>query len=253
MTTPEHSRRTNDQTAQDAGDLAELSKSLEARRDELDLFSRVAAHDLRAPLRSIEAFTQLAMEADDEAEATELLQRVLGAAGRMGRLLDSLLEFADSGQTVLEPVPIRLEEVARAAMTDLAGDIETWGATIDIGPLPSIEGDPLQLQRVFANLYSNAIRYSDGRPPHVEVRATQDASWVTVTVSDRGEGFSAEHSEDVFQPFRRFSSVPGGQGIGLTICRRIVERHGGRIWAESSPGEGADVSFTLPIDSNVAG
>ncbi len=168
----------------------------------------------------------------------------------MRRLLDALLEIADSGQSTLEFTRMSLEDAANAAATDVAADILESGAVIDIGPLPSIVGDPIQLERVFSNLFSNAITYSPEGEPRIEVHAVEEDAGVTVTVSDRGSGFSPEFAEAVFQPFRRLSSASSGQGIGLTICRRVIERHGGRIWAESVPGEGTEIRFFLPHDAD---
>jgi signal transduction histidine kinase len=244
VTTPADSNGSADPTPTEA--LASLAASLDARHDELDQFARTAAHDLHAPLRSIEAFTRLAIEADDRTESTEHLERVLNAVGRMRRLLDSLLELAGSGQAVLDVAMVSLNDVAHSAVADLARDIEDSEAIIDIGPLPAVEGDSTQLQRVFTNLFSNAIRYAGDRPPKVEVRAVDQPDEVVITVSDRGDGFSPEHTEAVFQPFRRLSTNRDGQGIGLAICRRIVERHGGTIWAESEPGTGTTISLILP-------
>lgn len=216
------------------------------RSQELDRFGRVAAHDLRAPLRSIEAFTRLARETDDADEASDHLDRVLNAVGRMRRLLDSLVDFADAGDTALEISTVPLGGVVQAAMADLSVDLDESGAITDVGPLPSIECDPTQLRRVFTNVLSNSIRYTGAHPPRIVIRAVEEPDHVCITVSDNGDGFPSDLSEEAFQPLRRLTSAGVGQGIGLAICRRIVERHGGEIWAESDPGSGTTISLTLP-------
>lgn len=228
------------------GELAALAGHLEVRSQELDRFGRVAAHDLRAPLRSIEAFTRLALETDDAEEASEHLDRVLNAVERMRRLLDSLVDFADAGDAALEISAVSLGGVVQAAMADLSVDLDESGAIIDIGPLPSVECDPTQLRRVFTNVLSNSIRYTGAHPPHITIRAVEELDHVRVTVADNGDGFPSDLTEAAFQPLRRLTSTGTGQGIGLAICRRIVERHGGEMWAESEPGTGTRISLTLP-------
>ena len=215
------------------------------RSEELDRFGRVVAHDLRAPLRSIEAFTRLALETEDPAEASEHLDRVLNAVGRMRRLLDSLVDFAGASDGALEISMAPLADVVHAAMADLSVDVDESGAVIDVGPLPSIECDPTQLRRVFTNVFSNSIRYTTDRPPRIVVRGVEEPDRVRITVTDNGDGFPSDLTEEAFQPRRRPTSAGEGQGIGLAICRRIVERHGGEMWAESEPGAGTTISLTL--------
>jgi len=231
-------------------DLAAWAERLEARSADLDRFGRVAAHDLRAPLRSMEAFTRLALEADDAAESTEHLGRVLNAVDRMRRLLDSLVDFADAGAGALEVSMVPVADVVSAALADLSVDVVESGAVIDVGPLPTVECDPTLLQRVFTNVLSNSIRYSSARPTHIAIRGFEEPGRARITVTDNGDAFPPELAEEAFQPLRRLTSTGVGQGIGLAICRRIVERHGGEIWAESEPGTGTTISLTLPSNLN---
>lgn len=222
------------------------SRRLAEQRAQLDRFGRVAAHDLRAPLRSIEAFTRLALETDDVEEASGYLERVLNAVGRMRLLLDSLVDFADSGDGPLEMSPAPLGEIVSAALADLSVDVDESGAVVDVGPLPSVECDRTQLRRVFTNLLSNSIRYTSGHPPHIVIRSVEEPTHVRITVVDNGDGFPSDLAEEAFQPLRRLTSNGVGQGIGLAICRRIVERHGGEMRAESKPGAGTTITMTLP-------
>jgi signal transduction histidine kinase len=230
-------------------DLSAWTEQLAVRSQELDRFGRVAAHDLRAPLRSIEAFTRLALETEDPVESSEHLERVLNAVGRMRRLLDSLVDFADAVDAPLDVTPASLDEVVRSAIADLSVDVDESGAIIDVGPLPNVECDPTQLRRVFTNVLSNSIRYTGGHPPHIAVRGFEEPDQVRVTVTDDGDGFSADLTEVAFEPLRRLTSNGAGQGIGLSICRRIIERHGGEIWAKSAPGAGTTISLILPREA----
>lgn len=232
-------------SAHDPDDLAAWAERLDVRSQELDRFGRVAAHDLRAPLRSIEAFTRLALEAENPDQVSEHLDRVLRAAARMRRLLDSLVDFAEAGDRALDVSTISMSAVVRAALADLSVDVDASRAVIDAGDLPVVECDPTQLQRVFTNVLSNSIRYTSTHPPHIVIRGYEEEDRVRVTVTDDGDGFSSDLAEEAFQPLRRLTSSGVGQGIGLAICRRIVEQHGGRIWATSEPGRGTTISFTL--------
>lgn len=229
-----------------AEDLSAWAERLESRSQELDQFGRVVAHDLRAPLRSIEAFTRLAIETEDSDESSEYLDRVLNAVGRMRRLLDSLVEHADAEDVELDVSFTPLGEVVRAAMADLSVDIDESGAVIDVGPLPTVDCDPTQLRRVFTNVLSNSIRYTNPSPPRIMIRGFEESDRVRITVTDSGAGFPSDLTEEAFQPLRRLTSTGAGQGIGLSICRRIVNRHGGEMWAESEPGAGTTISLTLP-------
>lgn len=230
----------------DPADLAAQAARLDTRGKQLDRFGRVAAHDLRAPLRSIEAFTRLAIETDDPDEAVEHLERVLNAVGRMRRLLDSLVDFADTGDVDLEVSLAPLDAVVQSAITDLSVDVDESGAVIDVGSLPAVECDPVQLRRVFTNVLSNSIRYTTAHAPAIVIRGIEESDRVRVTVTDNGDGFPSDLTEEAFQPLRRLTSAGVGQGIGLAICRRIIEKHGGEMWAESEPGSGTTVSLTLP-------
>ena len=233
-------------SADSAEDLAAWAERLEVRSEELDRFGRVAAHDLRAPLRSIEAFTRLALETEDVDESAEHLDRVLNAVGRMRRLLDSLVDFADAGDRPLDVSMTRLDEVVQAAMADLSVDIDEAGAVIDVDSLPVVGCDPVQIRRVFTNVLSNSIRYTSAHPPHIVIRGFEESDRVRMTITDNGDGFASDLSEAAFEPLRRLTSTGAGQGIGLAICQRIVDRHGGEMWAESEPGTGTTITLSLP-------
>jgi signal transduction histidine kinase len=182
---------------------------------------------------------------------------MMSAAARMRVLIDDLLEFSRVVTRARPFVPVDLGEVVREVLVDLEVLIESKGAIVDVGELPTIQADPTQLRQVFQNLLSNAMKFQDGGAvPHVAIRAEPANSgshhgW-RVTVRDNGIGFEQQHAERIFAPFQRLvgRSEFKGSGIGLAIVRRIVERHAGTIAAESNPGQGALFIITLPADAD---
>ncbi|MEO1064228.1 MAG: CheR family methyltransferase [Actinomycetota bacterium] len=225
-------------------ELALMNTELAQRNAELDQFAHLASHDLRAPLRAIHAFGQMAA---DQTGPSDNLDRVLAGVERMRRMLDSLLAYAESGRQTLAVVETDLGAVFAAAMDDLAADIAASDATIHVDELPRITCDPVQFRGLFQNLLQNAIQYAGDAPPRVEVTSEVMGDQLAIEFVDHGVGFDQEHAGEVFEPFRRLAPSSSGQGIGLAICRRVLERHGGRIWASSEPGKGARFSLRLPL------
>lgn len=226
-------------------ELAATNSELEQRNLELDQFAHLASHDLRAPLRAIHAFGQMAL---DDVGESENINRVLAGVERMRRMLDSLLAYAESGRQTLSVVDTDLGAVMEAVIEDLSADIDASGAVVDVGELPEVVCDPVQFRALFQNLVQNAIQYAGDEPPHIEVTSGIDIDRVALEFRDHGIGFDQLQADDVFEPFRRLDATSSGQGIGLAICRRIVERHGGRIWARGDVGKGAQFSIRLPVD-----
>ncbi|MEM9711148.1 MAG: CheR family methyltransferase [Actinomycetota bacterium] len=224
-------------------ELALMNTELARRNAELDQFAHLASHDLRAPLRAIHAFGQMAV---DQTGPSENLARVLAGVERMRRMLDSLLAYAESGRQTLAVVETDLDAVLGAAIEDLSADIAASGALIDAEELPRISCDPVQFRGLFQNLLQNAIQYAGDDPPHVEITSSIDGDTVAIEFRDHGVGFEQDQAAEVFEPFRRLAPSSSGQGIGLAICRRVVERHGGKIWARSEPGKGAQFSLRIP-------
>ena len=181
------------------------------------------------------------------------------AAHRMQRLINDLLEYSRVSIRPREDVPVDLRRVVNGVVGDLESSIEPSCATVDIGPLPKVMADPLQMRQLFQNLLANAIKYRDpGRAPAVTVRAEpvqtdvagsspDSASW-RISVADNGIGFDERYLDRIFAPFQRLHSRAEyeGSGIGLAICRKIVERLGGTITAHSRPGDGSTFVVTLP-------
>jgi signal transduction histidine kinase len=240
--------------------LERVAAQLEASNRELQQFASVASHDLQEPLRKIVVFgDRLKAKFGDQLgeQGGDYIERMMSAAARMRVLIDDLLEFSRVVTRARPFVPVDLAEVVREVLVDLEVLIESKGAVLDVGDLPTIQADPTQLRQVFQNLLSNAMKFQDGGAvPHVAIRAEPYASgslpgW-RISVRDNGIGFEQQHAERIFAPFQRLvgRSEFKGSGIGLAIVRRIVERHAGTIAAESSPGQGALFTITLPADAD---
>lgn len=231
------------------------SDNAELLRSNADLleFASVAAHELRSPLMTIAGFAELlAAEAGPSLgdEGSRYLDGLRQSASRLQSLVDALLEYAGVGTTVRRREDVDCEQVVAEACESLAGRMAATGATVDWDALPTVIGDPTELALVFRNLISNAVKYRrPEEPAAVRVAATQvDGAW-RIEVSDNGVGIDEAHRERVFRVFQR---VPGSQsdagtGIGLAVCRRIIEGHGGRIWVEPSERGGTRACFILPI------
>ena len=224
---------------------------LERSNQELERFASVAAHDLHEPLRTVTWYTRLLAErlsGQDSPEVRGMVGRILEGTRWMGSIIDALLEYSR-----LSTARPRVERVASSAALErawhnLARRALESGASLDHGSLPEVECDERLLVRVFQNLIENAIKFHGDRPPHVRVTARRrDQGWEFV-VHDRGIGIPEPELERVFELFHRLDprdDTPGA-GIGLATCRRILERHGGRIWASSRPGHGCTITFVLP-------
>ena len=241
-----------DITAQRENERALEKKSTELvqRSLELERFTDLAAHDLQEPLRMLQCYVDLLqarLGRHDDDEVTEALTHVVDGATRMRALLSGLLTYGriDSDAPLRQ---ISTGDALAAAKRDVASLIDEAEATVCAGELPVVRGDAAQLRQLFRNLLSNAIRFRTEAPPQVRVDASADGGWWTFTVHDNGAGIDAAAAVEVFDIFRRWHprAQDSGTGLGLAIAKRIVERHGGRIWIETRPGPGTTVRFTLP-------
>jgi len=237
-----------------------LEAQVEARTRELrdviaglEGFNRQVSHDLRGPLGGIGGLAQLAAEAlqrGDTAEAQRLLMPIAQQAADAGRLVDALLMLARSGDVALDRAPLDLAQLTREVVRGLqpAADAADHPPTVEIGELPVVEADETLLRAAMTNLIGNAIKFCAGRPDgKVRISADNASGAVTVSVADNGVGFDSAAAAALFQPFTRLHGARfAGTGVGLTVVRRIVERHGGKVWAVGQPGAGATFTFTLP-------
>jgi len=259
-------KRAEEQLRESAMAIAFANESLkganaELRRQnvELDEFTAVASHDLQEPLRKIIAFGDLLPKdlGDDIPEtARQDLGFITDAAKRMRVLIQDLLALSRAGRVALEREPVSLNDCVANAMGALSDRIEKTGAEIARDELPNILGDATQLTQLYQNLIANALKFSvPGRRPEIHLTCEPQNGEVVLGVRDNGIGIKAEYHEQIFAPFKRLHRRDkfDGTGIGLSICRKAVERHGGRIWVESQPDQGAHFRFTLnAISENTA-
>ena len=224
---------------------------LEAANKELESFSYSVSHDLRTPLRSIHGYSRIIME-DHVGQLDDELRRLLGniqnSAARMGMLIDHLLEFSRLGRRKPAKMPVDFTEMAHRVVRDLE-EVRQSRAVVRIGPLPPAEGDPVLLYQVLVNLVSNAIKYSrKEHTPQIEIGASQNGEDNIYFVKDNGIGFNMDYAHKLFGVFQRLHGNDEfeGTGVGLAIVQRIIEKHGGKVWAEGRPGEGATFFFSLP-------
>lgn len=230
--------------------MAELERS----NAELAQFAYLASHDLKEPLRMVASYVQLLARRYQgrlDAQADEFIRYALDATERMRALIDDLLDYCRIDAAPRPFTDVDLAVVVERVRSTLEPAIAAAGATVRVGPLPVVRGDHVQLEQVFQNLLSNALKFvAPGRAPVVEVaarRAEGGREWV-VSVADNGIGVESRFAERIFGMFQRLhprDAYPG-TGIGLAICKRVVERHGGQIWVEPNPGGGSIFSFTVP-------
>lgn len=233
--------------------LEESKRELERSNAELERFAYIASHDLQAPLRSISSFIRLIEKRNGDHlddESREYFGFVIGAAKNMKQLIDSLLDYSRVGSRPLERKPVDLNEVCLEARRLLHGLIEQRCAKIHFDPLPTLEGDYRQLVRLFQNLLQNALKFSVDAPI-IEISCIcpdEIVSGTTISVSDRGIGIPDEQITKIFHLFQRVHSdeYPAGNGMGLAICKRIVERHDGSITVESAVGQGTTFHLHFP-------
>jgi PAS domain S-box-containing protein len=227
---------------------AELARS----NAELEEFAQVAAHDLHTPLRTVAGLTELVLRDHGGSlpdQAREYLETTIASAAAGGRLLDSLLTYARAGATARPLERIAPGEVVDEVLASLRVAIDDRAAEIGVGPLPPVRADAVQLAQLLQNLIANAIKFTpQERAPAITITGVPLGAMVQLDVSDNGIGIAPQEADGLFTMFRRgdSSGTYGGAGIGLAVCARIVERHGGRIWCEPGPSGGTVFSFTLP-------
>jgi PAS domain S-box-containing protein len=238
---------------QDEIALHTYATKLELSNRDLQEFAYVASHDLQEPLRKVLAFSDLLIneygDAVDEI-GHDYLNRMQSASQRMKILINDLLNFSRV-QTRAQPfTEVDLNTIAQEVVSDLENSIERTQGRLEIGKLPTIEVDPTQMYQLLQNLIGNALKFRhEGCSPLVKVSAKINGDVCQISVEDNGIGFNIQYLDRIFKPFERLHSREEyeGSGMGLAICRRIVERHSGKITATSTPGEGSTFIVTLPI------
>ena len=233
------------------GDLARHVDKLEASNKELDAFSYSISHDLRAPLRAIHGFTKMLSEdytdkLDDEGK--RLMDTVLRNTEKMGRLIDDLLAFSKLGKKELRITAVDMTKLATTAANDIRYSLPPIKAKIMIHPLQTVDGDSSLLSQVFTNLISNAIKYSERKDsPVIEIGSREEDDEAIYYVKDNGAGFDMKYYNKLFGVFQRLHREEEfeGTGVGLALVKRIITRHGGRVWGEAEVGKGATFYFSL--------
>jgi PAS domain S-box-containing protein len=243
-------QRSADKALLDAHEKLE-KRAAELRRSNEDLsqFAHVASHDLRSPLNTIVQFTQLLeLKYGNLAEGKELLAYVTSAATRMRRLIDDLLSYATaSGDRVESPPPVDTNALVRTAIENLRSLVDESGAVVTQDELPSVAASETSLVQIFQNLIGNAIIYRGSAPPRIHLSAAEQGHMWLFSCNDNGIGIAPEYQTQVFAAFRRLHGAERpGSGIGLAVCKKLVERYGGAIWVESISGQGSTFYFTLP-------
>jgi PAS domain S-box-containing protein len=235
--------------------LAQRGAELARSNRELEQFTYIASHDLQEPLRMVGSYTQLleqryASQLDDDAR--EFLRYAQEGASRMRDLINALLAYSRLDTQVQDFRRISMDQVLTLSVANLRESISSTNAEVTRGPMPEVDGDPVQLGQVLQNLIGNSLKFHGPEPPHVWVEAERRGPEWRFSVRDDGIGILPEYQERIFIMFQRLHSREEypGTGIGLAVCKKVVERHGGKLWVESTgrPGEGTSFFFTLPVD-----
>ncbi|WP_261665135.1 ATP-binding protein [Deinococcus sp. Marseille-Q6407] len=238
--------------AEQTQELQQHTQELERSNAELERFAFIASHDLQEPLRTVAIQSERLL---DSLESPSDAQARFGSyirenLRRMQSLLQDLRAFMELGRRQQEPRSVDLSRKVEYALSDLQDEVTRTGASVRvITPLPNVEGDPTQIRELLTHLLDNALKFAaDGQAPEIMISAERQGDWVEVAVQDRGIGIAPEHFEQIFTVFQRLHGRDryAGNGIGLSMARRITELHGGRIWVETPPEGGAVFRFTLP-------
>lgn len=236
--------------------IARQADELARSNEDLEQFAYVASHDLQEPLRMVSSYVQLLAKRYRgrlDSDADDFIEFAVDGAARMKRLIDDLLAYSRVRPDTAVLAKVDCEEILARALENLESAITESGAKIKHGPLPSVNGDAVTLVQLFQNLLSNAIKFSPGGAPQIDISAEDVGGAWRFSVHDKGIGIDPGSQDRIFLLFQRLhhKSEYSGTGIGLAMCKRIAERHGGRMWVDSKPGEGSTFFFTIADRSAV--
>ncbi len=231
--------------------LKQLAEKLSTSNKDLEQFAYVASHDLQEPLRMVASYIQLLQKRYKDkldSQADEFIRYAVDGVVRMKTLINDLLVFSRVNTQEFHPEPVDTNEVIKQVTDNLKASIDESGAKINLENLPVVNANKLQLSQLFQNLISNAIKFRGDKAPVINISAKEVSNEWLFTVSDNGIGIDKEFSDKIFVIFQRlhnYNEYPG-TGIGLAVCKKIVEKLGGHIWVESEPGNGSTFYFTIP-------
>jgi signal transduction histidine kinase len=236
--------------------LARTTVELQRSNDDLEQFAYMASHDLSEPIRSVSGMVQLLArryQGQLERDADVYISHAVEASKRMHTLIHDLLEYSRVGQGEMRREPVDGSTIVAQVLESLQGAVDAAGARITTDALPAIRADATQLQRVFQNLVANALKFRAESSPRVHIGAVRDDEAWRFSVIDNGIGIAPRHARRVFEPFKRLHGGDSyfGSGMGLSICKRVVERHGGKIWVEPADDGGSKFHFTIPDTKEV--
>ena len=227
--------------------LATKAAELERSNEDLEAFCSIVSHDLQEPLRVVRGYVEV-LQSGAPAETEQVLARMAGSVERMSMLIRDVLTFARVGSEESEPEEVALDSVVEQALENLGAALGESEADLTIGSLPTVIGHRHQLVQLFQNLLGNAVKFRrPDQPCVVRVEAEAEATGWVIAVEDNGVGIPPGEELRIFDMFRRATADRSGSGVGLALCKRVVERHGGHIWAESAEGGGARVKVLLPV------
>lgn len=233
--------------------LKKYSEDLERSNRELEQFAYVASHDLKSPILALAANLKLVEKRNREkldAESLGFIKDAFASITRLQNLITDLLAYARVGANMIDRTAehVNLTEALNIVLATMKVECESAGCTITTNEMPGVMADRNQMIQLFQNLLANAIKFRRDEPPRIEIQADRKGKEWLFSVKDNGIGIPLEHRERIFDIFQRVPSVQGrsGTGIGLAICKKIIERHGGRIWVKSEPGKGSTFYFTIP-------
>ena len=245
--------RQNNELKKVAKQLELTAKNLEKTNKSLEQFAYIASHDLQEPLRTVNSYMQLLQKRYGhrlDGDADEFIRFSTDAVRRMQNLIHGLLKYSRAGSEQMERTAVDLNEVVGSVLDNMDASIKENAAEVNVGHLPQLHGDKIQLSQLFQNLISNAIKYRRSDKPVISIHHIQNGEQCLISVEDNGIGIPEKYRENVFKIFNRVNATSNvdGVGIGLAVCKKIVTNHNGEMWVESEVGRGSTFYFTLAMN-----